>query len=287
MGALAVGLGAYFISVGALHRSGLRSAALTVGPAAGSNVLLITLDTTRADRLGCYGYDAAGTPTMDALAQSGVRFEQAFCQVPLTLPSHASLLTGLCPPSIGVRINGATRLGSDVPTLADVFRQHGYRTGAFIAAPVLGSAFGLGRGFDLYDEDMRDAVDADGLNVERRADSVCDAALAWLKESPAEAFFAWVHFFDPHAPYEPPADLAQRFADAYDGEIAFVDSQVRRLVEWLDGAGLSDRTMIVLVGDHGEGLSEHGEGEHGFFVYDATMQVPLILSLPARLRMSG
>jgi arylsulfatase A-like enzyme/Tfp pilus assembly protein PilF len=248
-------------------------------------VLLITLDTTRADRIGCYGHEAAQTPTIDALASSGIRFEQAFCQVPLTLPSHASLLTGLCPPSNGVRINGGTALGGDVPTMAGLFKEHGYRTGAFIGASVLDSAFGLARGFDLYDDEIDDEADAEAeevdLDVERTADRVCDAALAWLKESPSEAFFAWVHFFDPHAPYEPPPIFVGASGDLYDGEIALVDSQIRRLITWINDAGLDDRTMIILAGDHGEGLYDHRESQHGYFIYNSTMRVPLIFSSPS------
>ncbi len=250
------------------------------GADAGHNVLLITLDTTRADRLGCYGHEAAETPTMDGLAESGVRFEHAFCQVPLTLPSHTSLLTGLCPPRNGVRINTAAGLAGEVETMAEVFKRHGYRTGAFIGAAVLDSAFGLSRGFDVYDDDIPRDADARSLETERRADRVCAVALAWLKERPGETFFAWVHLFDPHFPYAAPRGFADKFADPYDGEIAFVDAEIGELIGWLDGAGLRERTMIVLVGDHGEGLDEHEETTHGFFVYNTTMKVPLILSCP-------
>ncbi len=247
------------------------------------NVLLITLDTTRADRLGCYGYAAARTPTIDALAASGVRFEQAFCHAPLTLPSHASILTGLCPPATGVRINGGAALGRGVPTLAEAFKRHGYRTGAFIGAAVLDSAFGLGRGFDLYDDDIYADAGADDAGTDRRANRVCDSALDWLGDGSEKAFFAWVHFFDPHTPYDPPPGFEPPSGDRYDGEIAFVDSQVHRLLDWLEQAGEREKTMIVVVGDHGESFEEHGESEHGFFVYDTTMRVPAIVSFPARL----
>ncbi|MFH1418530.1 MAG: sulfatase-like hydrolase/transferase [Planctomycetota bacterium] len=242
------------------------------------NVLLITLDTTRADRLGSYGYDAARTPTLDALAASGVRFERAHCQVPLTLPSHVSLLTGMYPPVHGVRINGAMALGSDLATLAERFKQRGYQTAAFVSAFVLHSRFGLGRGFDHYDDDLGSAGDDGSASVERRGDDVCDTSLDWLRAKKREPFFAWVHFFDPHYPYEPPEPFRDQLPNAYDGEIAFVDTQVRRLVDWLEAEGLRDRTIIVVAGDHGEAFNEHDEAQHGLFLYDVTLRVPLILA---------
>lgn len=247
------------------------------------NVLLITIDTLRADRLGCYGHTAARTPTIDALAASGVRFENAFTHVPLTLPSHATLLTGRYPSATGIRINGATALNPDLPMLPHLCKQPNGRTGAFIAATVLESGFGLARGFDHYDDRLQAAAGttADPDHVERPADQVADAALAWLNQQPDIPFLAWVHFYDPHAPYAPPAAFREATPDAYDGEIAFVDSQIRRILDWLDGKGLRDKTLIVMVGDHGESLDEHGEAQHGLFIYDCTMHVPFILSYPA------
>ena len=249
------------------------------------NVLLITLDTTRADHLGCYGRKEAETPTLDALAQSGVRFERAFCQVPLTLPSHTSLLTGLYPVTTGVRINGAAGIAPDVPTMAKMFKGHGYRTGAFVAAHVLDSAYGLASGFDLYDDNLGDPTEVAGDQdpVERSAKHVANAALSWLREPSESPFFAWVHFFDPHSPYKPIEEFADRFADPYDGEIAFVDAWITRLLDWLEETGLRDETLIIVAGDHGEGFHEHDEAEHGFFVYGSTMRVPLIFSFPGRL----
>lgn len=246
----------------------------------GPNVLLITLDTTRADHLGCYGYTEGHTPALDALADSGVRFEQAFCQVPLTLPSHASLLSGTYPPTNGVHINGASVLSDEVPTLAETFQAHGYRTGAFLGAWVLNSAFGLNRGFDHYDDDVSGKGAPSSLYQERPADEVCAAALAWLDQQPQAAFFAWVHFFDPHHPYAPPTPFREKLAHPYDGEIAFVDSQVRRLVDWLEASQCRQRTLIVIVGDHGEAFGEHGEIDHGLFLYHTTMHVPFIVSFP-------
>jgi len=254
-----------------------------VGPTERANVLLITLDTTRADRLGCYAYSAAQTPTLDSLAASGARFEQAFAQVPLTLPSHASLFTGSHPLSNGIHINGGGVLSEDLPTLAEEFSRRGYETGAFIAACVLDSSYGLDRGFDHYDDRIGDMHDSSRNALERRADEVCNLALAWLDGRASGPFFAWVHFFDPHHPYDPPEDYHQRFADPYDGEIAFVDTQVRRLVDWVEAHHLRERTLIVVFGDHGESFEEHDEIRHGLFVYNTTLQVPLIFSFPSRI----
>lgn len=245
-----------------------------------THVLFITLDTVRADRLGSYGYAPANTPALDALAGSGIRFDQAYAHAPMTLPSHVSLFTGMYPASSQVRINGAVGLGGNIPTLAEMFREQGYRTGAFVASDVLHSSFGLDRGFDVYDDDL--AGEDGTARAERRADEVLDAALDWLGRESDRPFFAWVHFYDAHKPYTPPEEFAGQ-ATAYDGEIAFVDSQVGRLLEWLDASGLRDRTLIVAAGDHGEGLGDHGEKTHGIFVYNSTMHVPLIVHYPAAL----
>lgn len=241
------------------------------------SLLLVTLDTTRADRIGCYQHPDARTPTFDGLARSGVLFRDAFCQVPLTLPSHTSMLTGTYPATNGVRINGMS-LGGGVRTLAEVFRDRGYRTAAFVSGLVLDSGFGLDRGFDTYDDDLGTAN-----AIERSADKVSDAALGWLGASPDKPFFAWVHYFDPHSPHQPPEDFREGFATPYDGEIAFVDSQVARLLKWIDEKGLRDTTLIVVAGDHGEGFEEHGETEHGLFIYNTTMHVPLLFSCPKAL----
>ena len=247
------------------------------------NVLLITIDTTRADRLGCYGHTAANTPHLDSLATGGVRFDRAYAQVPLTLPSHTSLLTGAYPPETGLRINGGGRLGDDIPTIATVLKAKGYRTGAFVAAAVLSASFGLDRGFDHYDDNLPNDSSLSGPVAERPGNLVCDAALAWLAESPDRLFFAWVHLFDAHHPYEPPQPYQAKCADPYDGEIAFADAQLGRLLDWLNAEGLRERTLVVVVGDHGEAFGEHEEKQHGLFVYDSTMRVPLLMSQPARL----
>lgn len=245
----------------------------------GLNVLVITLDTMRADRLGCYGYGDAQTPTLDALAARGVLFEQAFCQVPHTLPSHCTILTGLNPPTHGVHVNGNQALSPQVETLAETMKSAGYRTGAFIAAWVVDAVFGLDQGFDLYADLASRGVEASPL-AELPGDMVVDAALSWLDATAGAPFFAWVHLFDPHAPYRPPPPYDEQFDDPYDGEVAFADAQVARLVEWLNDHGQFEKTIILVVGDHGEAFNEHGEPGHGFFLYNTTMQVPLIIACP-------
>ncbi len=251
-------------------------------PAAGCNLLLITLDTTRADHLGCYGWQRASTPALDALAQTGTRFEHAYANVPITLASHASMLTGTRPPEHGVRDNGRFALGKELPTLAEVFKSHGYQTAAFIGSSMLDSRYGLNRGFDTYDDQMPRPASGPPY-LERRGDLVCSSAVAWLDEHHDKPFMCWVHFFDPHAPYEPPKEFFERTKDPYDGEIAFMDANVGRLLKWLDEKHLRDKTLVVVVGDHGESLGEHGYDWHALLVYDSTLHVPLIISLPGLL----
>lgn len=248
-----------------------------------ASVLLITLDTTRADRLGCYGYDRAATPALDALAREGIRFTRAYSHVPLTLPSHATLFTGLLPPEHGLRDNGRGGLNPAIPTLAESFRAHGFRTAAFVASFTVDKRFGLNRGFDVYDDRMKPAAKADELlEMENTADVVSDRALAWLAALGGEPFFCWVHFYDPHTPYTPPEPYRSRHNDPYDGEMAFMDAQIRRLIEFLDSRGLGRRVMIFVCGDHGESFGEHREDGHGQFVYNATLHVPLLIRLPER-----
>ncbi|MFQ5490046.1 MAG: sulfatase-like hydrolase/transferase [Phycisphaerae bacterium] len=252
------------------------------GQAAGCNLLLITMDTTRADRLGCYGWPAAHTPNLDMLADRGVRFSQAYSHVPITLPSHASLLTGTLPPEHGVRDNGRFRLGPVLPTLGEAFQKHGYRTGAFVSARVLDSRHGLDRGFDVYDDTM--ARDSTGKPfLDRNAKLVSDAALSWLEQDAEAPFMCWVHFFDPHAPYDPPPRFRTASMDSYDGEIAFMDRNIGRLLRWLRTARIYGRTLIIVVADHGESLGEHGFKWHALLVYDSIMRVPLLVSLPGKI----
>jgi arylsulfatase A-like enzyme len=247
------------------------------------NVLLITLDTTRLDRLGCYGHTGGTSTAIDGLANAGIRFEQAYAQVPLTLPSHASMLTGTYPGVNGLHVNGSSSLGASLPTLAESFSVNGYRTGAFVSSFVLHRVFGLARGFDHYDDDLAGSGGSSAFEIERPADEVTGVALDWLGASQDQPFFAWVHYYDAHVPYRPPQEFRSRFDDAYDGEIAFMDSQIGRLIAWLEQQDLRDDTLIVVAADHGESFDEHGEPQHGLFVYDTTVRVPLILSWPARL----
>ncbi|MCA9027446.1 MAG: sulfatase-like hydrolase/transferase [Planctomycetaceae bacterium] len=249
------------------------------------NVLLVTLDTTRADHLGCYGHAEAFTPTLDALARDGVLFEQAYVTVPLTLPAHASILTGLYPPENGMDDNGRGHLDPQLPNLTESLRQAGYRTGAFLASVVLHSRYGLNHGFDVYDDDMAGGEQhGHEMHLMRNADIVVDRTLEWLNSLQDDSFFCWVHLFDPHAPYESHEEVfGDRFADRpYDGDIAFADQHIGRLVANLKDRGLYDNTLIVVVGDHGEGLGEHLEDEHGFMLYNSTLRVPLIISAPRR-----
>jgi arylsulfatase A-like enzyme/tetratricopeptide (TPR) repeat protein len=246
----------------------------------GDNVLFITLDTTRADRIGCYGYKKAQTPTLDSLAARGTMFEQAYTQAPLTCPSHCTMMTGLYPREHGVRDNGAEKLG-EYPTLARLFKQNGYRTGGFVAAFVLDDQFGIGQGFDEYNDDMggrRTWVNP--LEAQQPGNVITDRALAWLKSSKDKPFFCWVHYYDPHDPYAPPPDFAAPDRDPYDGEISFMDSQIKRLIDWLTAEGLLNDTLIVAVGDHGESFDEHGEKGHTNYTYETNLHVPLILAHP-------
>ena len=264
---------------------GCRRAAPTPPSAERPNVLLVTIDTLRADRVGCYGHASASTPVLDALAARGVRFETAIAHVPLTGPSHASILTGLGPLGHGFRENAGFVLPAQVRSGTQDFREAGYRTAAFVSAFPLDRRFGFDRGFEVYDDHLPKGNDPRRTPyVERFADATTGAVVRWL-EAPAETagrpFFLWVHYYDPHAPYEPPGDLAARFRTApYDGEVAFADQQLGRLLRALGERGLLERTLVLAMSDHGEGLGEHGEGTHGLFVYDSTLKVPLIVAGP-------
>lgn len=248
----------------------------------GHNILFITLDTTRADRIGSYGYPKAQTPVIDGLAARGVLFENAISQVPLTLPSHASMLTGLYPREHGVRDNGRNAVGEHHPTLATIFKEKGYRTGAFIASFVLDSQFGLARGFDVYEDDMGGETHAgDPFHAQQPANVVTDRTLAWLTQKSDQPFFAWVHYYDAHDPYAPPPEFRSPDRDLYDGELAFIDSQLKRIFDWLAAEKLNEKTLVIIAGDHGESFNEHGERGHTNFVYATNMHVPLIFVHPA------
>jgi choline-sulfatase len=255
------------------------------------NLLLVTIDTLRADRLHAYGYASIETPSTDRLARSGLLVQDATVQVPQTRPSHASILTGLLPYQHGIRDNYSPALSARHATLATVLRGRGYATGAFIGSVVLAAASGLDRGFETYDDPFSRAHRV-AREEERPAGAVVDAALAWLKARAGRPFFAWVHLYDPHYPYAPPEPFARRYAERpYDGEVAYADAQVGRLLDLLETSGLAARTLVVVTSDHGEGLGDHGEDEHMLFVYDSTLHVPLLLSwpgvLPAGTKIAG
>ncbi len=250
------------------------------------NLLLITLDTTRADRLGCYGYAAAQTPVIDALAKRSVLFERAYAPAPMTAPSHVSMFTGLFPPEHGVWTNGGVGLAPDVPVLPEILRRQGYTTAAFISSVVLEPRCGLGRGFDKYDAELPrvNSADDDDHVGGRDGKLAVDAALKWLaqRSSAAAPFFCWLHLFDPHEPYlKHPDDFGDKFAERpYDAEIAYVDQQLGRLFSALEQEGLLQRTIIVIIGDHGESLGEHGERQHGYMLHDSTLRVPFLIVDP-------
>lgn len=261
------------------------------GAASGYNLVLFTLDTTRADHLGCYGSTTVQTPNLDALAAAGVRFADAVATAPITLPSHASIMTGQLPPTCGVRHNGTFRLAEQHETLAERLRARGYATAAFLAAFVLDRRYGLAQGFDAYHDDVTRRYGPQDVRrrlLERPANVVIDDALAWLDQQhaqhPRQPVFAWIHLFDPHFPYNPPAPYDQTYADRpYGGEIAFMDKQIGRVIESLRAKGIFERTVVVAIADHGEGLGEHGESTHAMLIYDSTMRVPLILCAPGAL----
>ena len=247
------------------------------------NVIFITIDTLRADHLGCYGYAAIQTPHIDQLARASARFTHAYTPVPITLPAHAVLLTGAFPMATGMHDFSGNRLPASTPTLAKVLRDHGYTTAAFIGSAVLDGRFGLNQGFDTYFDhfEFGRLEEAHLDQMERRGDLVMDEALRWLKLNPRQPFFLWVHLYDPHDPYTPPEPYASRYRSRpYDGEIAFDDAQLGRLFAFLKQQALFDKSVIALAGDHGEGLGEHGERTHGFFIYNSTLHVPLLVKIP-------
>jgi arylsulfatase A-like enzyme/Flp pilus assembly protein TadD len=247
------------------------------------NVVLITIDTVRPDHLGCYGYKLIETPHLDALAAAGVRFTNAYTPVPITLPAHSVMLTGTYPMRTGMHDFSGNRLNASQPTLATLLHAKGYTTGAVLGSAVLDSRFGLDRGFDFY-YDHFDFSRLDEKNIDammRPGNEVIDRALGWLEGNRRKPFLLWVHLYDAHHPYNPPSPYLQKYRTRpYDGGIAFVDAQVGRVSAYLKAKGIFDRTLIVVAGDHGEGLGEHGEKTHGFFIYETTLHVPLIFKLP-------
>ena len=251
------------------------------------NILLITLDTARRDRFSCYGHPRETTPHVDALAREGILFEDCVTSIPVTLPSHATILTGLEPYQHGVRNNGSFSLEDEFLTVAEVLLEEGYRTGAVIGAyPVIGR-FGLAQGFESYDDTLTLEV-ADTPVTQRRAEEVTSRGLRWLAAPRAAPWFLWLHYFDPHDPYTPPEPWADAFRESpYDGEMAYMDSHLGGLFRELKRRGLWNNTFILLTADHGEGLGDHGESSHSLFLYKTTMSVPLILKFPLGPRWEG
>jgi arylsulfatase A-like enzyme/tetratricopeptide (TPR) repeat protein len=246
-------------------------------------VILITIDTLRSDRVSCYGYAKAKTPNVATLAQDGVQFDNAYVQTPITLPSHASILTGTYPMFHKLQ-DVVGRLRDGVPTLATILKQSGYSTGAFVGSTVLSSRWMLNRGFDVYDDyfNIQEGLgQVDFDRIERKADEVLEPALAWLSANARGPYFLWVHLYDPHDPYTPPPPFDAEFRERpYDGEIAYVDSVLGRLLGSLRNQGLYEKSLIVLTSDHGESLGEHQEVHHGYFIYEPSLRVPLIFKFP-------
>ncbi|MBD3413950.1 MAG: sulfatase-like hydrolase/transferase [Candidatus Aminicenantes bacterium] len=248
----------------------------------GWNVLLVTIDTLRTDRLSCYSSEHVDTPNIDSLAQRGVLFKRAFAHTPTTLPSHTNILLGTTPLVHGVHQNSDFVVQEKHLTLAEFLKEKGYVTGAFVGAYPLDSSFGLNQGFMTYDDDYGSQKDKGDqyYYVERKADKVVDRSLVWL-EKQSSPWFLWVHVFDPHTPYLPPQPYSDEYKeDLYSGEVAYVDSELGRLFEYLDSEKLYEKTLIVLTGDHAEGLGEHGEMTHGFMAYNSTIWIPLLLYFP-------
>jgi tetratricopeptide (TPR) repeat protein len=246
------------------------------------SVLLVSVDTLRADALGCYGRADAGTPWIDGLAAAGVRFETAHAHNVVTLPSHANILSGRYPLQHGVRDNTGFRFPPTTPTLATILREKGWRTGAFVSGFPLDSRFGLDRGFEVYDDRFGGSEAARGFVMpERAGTATVRAARRWIESVRGQRFFAFVHLYEPHFPYAPPEPFASRFpGHPYQGEVAAADAALEPLVEPLLAAGPAERVLVVFTADHGESLGEHGEKTHGIFAYEATLRVPLVLFAP-------
>ena len=252
------------------------------------NVVLITIDTLRADHLSCYGSSLVDTPNLDGFAREGIRFDNAASTVPFTLPAHSSIMTGLYPPRHGIRENVGYFLGDATPTVAELLDAGGRDTAGFVSAFVLDSRWGIGRGFDRYFDDFGgEEMESHNLGaVQRPGNETIAEAVRWLDgHEPMKPFFLWLHLYDPHDPYTPPEPYKSQYAGhPYRGEVAFTDSLIGGFRKDLEERGLLDRSLVILTGDHGEGLGDHGERFHGFFVYDTTIRVPLIIRFPRAAR---
>lgn len=243
-----------------------------------SNVILITIDTLRADALSCYNIHGVPTPNIDALAKEGTIFEEVILPVPITLPSHCSIMTGTYPSYHTVHHNSLFKLPDSALTLAEVLKNNGYQTAAFIGAFPLASVFNINQGFDTYDEHFNGKPQQNEyFFAERRAEDVINSATKWLQSPKSKPWFLWIHLFDPHQPYQPPDPYKQIYQkNPYYGEIAYVDYSLGKFMDFLKTSGKLYNTLIVLTSDHGEALGEHGEINHSTFIYDTTLKVPLI-----------
>ena len=245
------------------------------------NVLLISIDTCRADHLSCYGYEHPTTPNIDALAAQGILFENTISPVPLTLPSHSTMLTGAIPPYHGVHLNTGYRLADSIVSLPELLQEHGFATGAAISAFVLDSQYGLAQGFDFYDDTFKEPLEGNHV-VQRRGGETSDVALEWIEQNRDQRFFFFLHYYDPHANYSPPEPFASRFASPYAGEIAYTDHCIGKVIQKLKDLDLYDSTLIIVAADHGELLGEHGEPAHSYFIYQSAIRIPLIFKLPGQ-----
>ncbi len=276
-----------FLIFSLTYGSNLTAEGKTTSPKNSLNILLITLDTLRPDHLGCYGYKSIKTPNIDKLAKNGVLFSNAYSPAPITLPSHASIMTGQYPIRHGVHDNGIFVLTDSAVTLAEILKEQGYNTGAILASYVLAAQFGLKQGFDYYNDHFNHHEGRAPKAIEsyRKGKEVTELAQKWLQKNYEDPFFLWVHFFDPHSPYDPPAPFNSQYENRpYDGEIAYLDQCLGKLFEKMQTLHLQDNTLIILVGDHGEGLWEHQEQTHGLFIYDTTIKVPLIFNYPTSIQ---
>jgi len=247
----------------------------------GLSVILVTIDTLRADHVGAYGGGRAATPHLDELARQGALFERCIAQTPLTLPSHATILSGTYPLHHQVRDNGASLVPEELTLLSELLQEKGYATGAFVGAYVLDSKWGLDQGFDTYSDDFdRSRYQRLLLQNEKKAEEVASQARSWIGSMRDRRFFAWIHLYDPHTPYQPPSPFDRHPDSPYRGEVEYVDHVLGELFDFLRETGIADRSLLVATSDHGEGLGEHGEDEHGFFVYESTLWVPLMVRAP-------
>ncbi len=245
-------------------------------------IILITLDTTRADHLGCYRYEEIETPHLDKIASEGILFENAICQVPMTLPSHATIMTGLYPPNHGIRENTGYILRDEMKTIAEILKGEGYKTGAAISSFIISSTFFMNQGFESFDEQFDYAQAESVWSVERKAKDTVNRAIEWFEKNREEKkIFYWLHLYDPHASYQPPEPFLSKYKDhPYDGEIAYMDSEIGKFFDYLKSIGIYDDTLFIIAGDHGEGLGEHEERYHQLLIYESTMRIPLIIKSP-------